>query len=225
MLNHGGLNRSLIKKNGVIGINFPKEKNLEQIKKLFGNLLQFWNDYNGFTLLSVFLGIFTFFLIFFKGGPTYHVFIIGFFFLNLTTSLIGVLYILGFCFLLLHFIGIISKIHENSEQSTKKRPNFYIYLSLFTFLSFDILTYIYFLILPHPSHITYCGYPMGCQYFPPPFEIASGFISSLVLICIMIISIIYSVIYDKMVLRQLYNIYLPLYSPKKYQKKEELEEI
>jgi hypothetical protein len=65
----------------------------------------------------------------------------------------------------------------------------------------------------------------GCYYFPPPFEIGPGFISSLVLTSLLIVSILYDVVYDKLVLRQLYKTYLPMYAPKKHQNIDESDEI
>ncbi|HUX98644.1 MAG TPA: hypothetical protein VMV49_03765 [Candidatus Deferrimicrobium sp.] len=207
-------------------MNFTKKGGiLQEIKKVFWNFKEFWNTYNGFICMSMILGIAGFFLIFFGGGPAYYVDIIIFFSLNSIITFFGILYIIGFCLLLIYFIDRIFRIRGNSEKPVKTRSNFYIYLAFVIFLSFDILTYKYFIVLPFP-------FPQGevwifdgpHYYMPPSFYIGPGFIFSLVMTTMIIIGMIYDIIYNKMTLRQLYETYLPIYAPKKYQKLDEFYE-
>ncbi|MHA1357891.1 MAG: hypothetical protein ACTSRC_07270 [Candidatus Helarchaeota archaeon] len=197
-------------------MNFTKDGGiLQDIKKGFKNFKEFWNIYNGFILISLILGIAGFFLIFFGGGPAYYVDIIIFFSLNSIIALFGILYISGFCLLLIYIIDRIFRIHGNSEKSTKIHSNFYIYLTFVIFLSFDILTYIYFIALPFPfPQAEVCIYGGPHYYLPPPFYIGPGFIFSLVMTSMITIGMIYDIIYDKMTLRQLYETYLPMNAPK-----------
>ena len=83
--------------------------------------------------------------------------------------------------------------------------------------SFQQHNFFYCIVLPFPfpqgeAHIF--GGPI--YYFPPSFEMGPGFISTLELTTLIILGLISDILYEKLTLRRLYQMYLPMYMPRKY---------
>ncbi len=188
---------------------------IQGINKGIGAFTNLWRKFNGFLLIALIVGIANFSTIFFSGGPAYHIAIDTFFSVNSIIVFFGVLYLIGVGSLLLYVGGRAFRIYTHPEQSSTTR--FYLFLGIILgiFLAFDILTYIYLIVFPFsfPQMIVYG--PTGMYYNPPFFEIGPGFVSTVGLTTLIIIGMISDIIYERLLLRRLYQTYLPMYAPKK----------
>lgn len=219
MVEVGGLKRRETKGYGMNRMPFTKWGIKQVLNKAFGSFTEFWSIYNGFILMAMIIGIASLFSIFFWGGPAYYVDIRIFFSLNSIIAILGILYIVACCLLFIHLGFKIFKSHGNAEKAIHARANSSLYLSLFSFLAFDIIAYIYFIVLPFPFPQGEVHIFMGPTYLiPPSFEIGPSFMFSLVLTSMIIIGIVYDLIHEKLTLRHFYATYLPRYAPKKQQK-------
>ncbi len=188
---------------------------IKGINKVVGAFTWLWNHYNGFLFIALIIGISNFYTLFFLGGPADYVAMDTFFSLNSIIASFGILYIVGVCLLLFYICYRIIRIHTYPENSITGPSYLFICSILFIFLAFDILAYVYFIILPFPFPQMEVYINMGHYFIPSPFEINRGFISTLVLTSLIITGMTYDIIYAKLTLRQLYKMYLPTYAPKK----------
>ncbi len=186
------------------------------------NIKESWEKYKGFSIIALILGTLCLFFGWFRQGLGLF-YLLNFFYHSLFIALLGIIYLLGYIFLIFYFVGNVLKNRGSFGTPMEKYSEEFFTSTIICFLAFQVLSFLYFIVFSHsfvtpPPIILNCP-PPWCYYTPPPVEISLSFILSSILIGILLLDFLY----ERVTLKQHYENYLPEYIPQKYLKLKELE--
>lgn len=161
----------------------------------------FWETYNGFALIALVFGILSLFFGWFKAGSNL-LYIRDLLFINQTTSLLGLLFFLGFIFLIFYYLGSVLKNLDTVATPFEEQLRTFFSVSTLLFIFFMVLTFMYF----DPGTVCVVNGYISCICF---WDIDIGFILGVLMIGMLIVS--YG--YEGLMLRRHYQEHLPDYTP------------
>lgn len=199
---------------------------MEDIKINFDNFKRNWEIYNGFALIAIVLGVLCLIFPWFRRTVYYspelsnnvYKSLIDLLYSNLNTSFFGLMYFVGYIFLIFYSTGVILQNHGDFGTPMEKHSGLFFKLSVAILLTFEILMYFHFIDPPYSSSGWFNFFWNFVHY--SNWKIHTGFILGAIMICMVIISFIY----DQIMLRRHYRNYLPENMPKKYKNLNEFDD-
>lgn len=145
-------------------------------------------------------------------------YLIELFYWDLKTSIFGLLYFLGFTFLIFYYTGVILNNHGDFGTPMEKHSKFFFKLSVIILITFEVLLYFHFINPPHSSSGWFSFF--STVVWETKWKIYTGFILGAMTILVVIISFVY----DRIMLKRHYREHLPDYQPMKQLESDEIED-
>lgn len=180
---------------------------------------ELWESYNGFALVALIAGIFCFTLPWYTKVimsiipiPVGDIFLIELFYIDLRTTLFGIIFLLGFMFLIFYCVGVILNNRGDYGTPFETHANSFFKLSVILLIAFEFLTFLHFVFPLNIIDQGWFSFFHNLRHIEG-LKINQGFILGIFMIC----TVITSYVFDQIMLRKHYKNHLPEFQQKEDQ--------